>query len=240
MKVYAVGIGPGAPECITGEAAKAVKESDLVIGYSHTLEAMGGLLDGKETVPVTMASQEEAYQEALRRGRGTLLVPFAGDASFSESEVVDRLVDIFGDVTVVPGVSSVQAAAARARMPLDHARVITMHVTGDIEEKKLDMLKALIDGLGVVLVPRPWPSDPGRNFMPSEAARYLRLRGLDTDRTRARVYESLTFPGEAAFDGSVGMLEGREFSPLCVAVLGDPGPDSYMNYRWQWDPSGEA
>lgn len=235
MKVYAVGIGPGSRECMTGEAVSAVMESDLVIGYAHTLEALGELLDGKKTVTVTMSSQEEAYQEARRIGRGTLLVPFAGDASFSESEVVDRLVEIFGDVEVVPGVSSVQAAAARAGVPLDRARVITMHVTGDIEEKKLEMLKALIDGLGVVLVPRPWPSDPERNFMPSEAARYLRARGLDTSGIRARVYESLTLAGETAFDGTVKMLEGREFSALCVAVLGGPEPDSYMNYRWQWE-----
>lgn len=235
MKVYAVGIGPGSRECMTGEAVSAVMESDLVIGYAHTLEALGELLDGKKTVTVTMSSQEEAYQEARRIGRGTLLVPFAGDASFSESEVVDRLVEIFGDVEVVPGVSSVQAAAARAGVPLDRARVITMHVTGDIEEKKLEMLKALIDGLGVVLVPRPWPSDPEKNFMPSEAARYLRARGLDTSGIRARVYESLTLAGETAFDGTVKMLEGREFSALCVAVLGGPEPDSYMNYRWQWE-----
>ena len=235
MKVYAVGIGPGSRECMTGEAVSAVMESDLVIGYAHTLEAMGDLLEGKRTVTVTMSSQEEAYQEARRTESGTLLVPFAGDASFSESEVVDRLVEIFGDVKVVPGVSSVQAAAARAGVPLDRARVITMHVTGDIEEKKLEMLKALIDGLGVVLVPRPWPSDPQRNFMPSEAARYLRARGLDTSRIRARVYESLTLAGETVFDGTVKMLEGREFSALCVAVLGRPEPDSYMNYRWQWE-----
>ena len=235
MKVYAVGIGPGARECMTGEAVSAVMESDLVIGYAHTLGAISDLLGGKRVVTVTMADQEEAYQEARRAGRGTLLVPFAGDASFSESEVVDRLVEIFGEVTVVPGVSSVQAAAARAGVPLDRARVITMHVTGDIEEKKLEMLKALIDGLGVVLVPRPWPSDPERNFMPSEAARYLRARGLDTSGIRARVYESLTLAGETAFDGTVKMLEGREFSALCVAVLGGPEPDSYMNYRWQWE-----
>ena len=233
--MYAVGIGPGARECMTGEAVSAVMESDLVIGYAHTLGAIGDLLGGKRVVTVTMADQEEAYQEARRAGRGTLLVPFAGDASFSESEVVDRLVEIFGEVTVVPGVSSVQAAAARAGVPLDRARVITMHVTGDIEEKKLEMLKALIDGLGVVLVPRPWPSDPEKNFMPSEAARYLRRRGLDTGGIRARVYESLTLAGETAFDGTVKMLEGREFSALCVAVLGGPEPDSYMNYRWQWE-----
>ena len=235
MKVYAVGMGPGSRLCMTGEALEAVEKSDTVIGYAHTLKSMEGLLGGKRVVSVTMSDQEEAYQEARRRGTGTLLVPFAGDASFSESEVVDRLVEVFGDVEVVPGISSVQVAAARAGVPLDRARVITMHVTGDIEEKKIEMLKALIDGLGVILVPRPWPSDPGRNFMPSEAAAYLRRRGLDTSRTRARVYESLTLEGEAAFEGTAHMLEGREFSPLCVAVLGGPEPDSYMNYRWQWE-----
>jgi len=38
-------------------------------------------------------------------GDGVLVIPFTGDVNFSESEVVDRLVEIFGDVELVPGIS---------------------------------------------------------------------------------------------------------------------------------------
>lgn len=213
----------------------------MIAGYRHTLRAIGGLISGQEVVEVTMASQEEAYRRiAGSLGGRTLVVPFTGDASFSESEVVDRLAEVFGGVEVVPGISSVQVAAARALVPLDKAAVITMHVTPPIEGKKEEMLAALRAGRCVILVPRPWPGDPERNFMPSEAAAWLRGRGLDTGRIRARVYERLTTDEESAFDGSVADLEGREFSDMCVAVLGQAEPDSYMNYRWQWEGGGSG
>ena len=59
---------------------------------------------------------------------GFLVIPFTGDVNFSESEVVDRLVEIFGDVELVPGISSIQVAASKAQVPLDKSKVITMHV----------------------------------------------------------------------------------------------------------------
>ena len=70
-------------------------------------------------------------------------VPFTGDVNFSESEVVDRLLEIYGDdnVEIVPGVSSIQIASARSRVPLDKATIMTFHITGDIEEKKLELNK---------------------------------------------------------------------------------------------------
>ena len=42
------------------------------------------------------------------------MVPFTGDANFSESEVVDRLLEIFGDnnVEIIPGISSIQVASS--------------------------------------------------------------------------------------------------------------------------------
>ena len=89
-----------------------------------------------------------------------MVVPFTGDVNFSESEVVDRLIEIFGDVELVPGISSIQVAASKAQVPLDKSKVITMHVTASIEQKKLELQKALVDGYNVILIPRPWPNDP--------------------------------------------------------------------------------
>ena len=124
-KIYAVGVGPGSPEYVTEIARKTIQSSDIVIGYRYTLQTIRGLLGGKEVYEVTMNDQEETYQEVLRKlGDRTLLVPFTGDVNFSESEVVDRLIEIFGDVELIPGISSVQIAAAKARVPLDKSKVI--------------------------------------------------------------------------------------------------------------------
>lgn len=234
-KVYAVGVGPGSPKYVTRLVEEIVSESDIVIGYEYTLRTIGHLLEGKEVITVTMSDQEEAYREVLPRLEGkTAVIPFTGDVSFSESEVVDRLTELFGEVIIVPGISSVQVAAARAAVPLDKSRVITLHVTAPIEEKKLELVKAIIDGLSVVLVPRPWPRVPEKHFMPSEIARYLKRVGIDTSSLRAHVFEAITTDEETHFRGTADELEGREFSPLSIMVLGQAEPDSYMNYKWQW------
>jgi cobalt-precorrin-7 (C5)-methyltransferase len=164
-----------------------------------------------------------------------LVIPFTGDVNFSESEVVDRLIEIFGEVEIVPGISSIQVAASRAKVPLDKSKVITMHVTTPIEDKKLELQKALIDGFSVVLVPRPWPKQPDKHFMPSEIAFYLKENGFDTKKMKVHVFEAITTKNETSFVGVVKDLEEKEFSDLSVMVFNQTSLDSYMNYRWQWE-----
>ncbi len=234
-KVYAVGVGPGSPKYVTEIVSDIIKRCDIIIGYRHALHTVRDILVGKETYSVTMADQEEIYQKVLKSlGGRSLVVLFTGDVNFSESEVVDRLIELFGDIEIVPGISSIQVAAAKARVPLDKSRVITMHVTTPIEDKKIELQQALRNGQSVVLVPRPWPKRPDKHFMPSEIAAYLRECGFDTGSLRVHVYESLTTDDETNFVGHVRDLEGREFSDLSVIVFNQTKLDSYMNYKWQW------
>jgi cobalt-precorrin-7 (C5)-methyltransferase len=208
----------------------------VLIGYKYTLKTIEEFLDGKEVHEITMNNQEESYQQILPiLGGRTLVVPFTGDVNFSESEVVDRLIEIFGEVEVVPGISSIQVAAAKTRVPLDKSKVITLHVTTSIEEKKLELQKALIDGYSVILVPRPWPKQPDKHFMPSEIALYLKRNNFKTESMKVHVFESLTTDEETSFQGTVKDLEGREFSDLSVMVFNQTELDSYMNYKWQWE-----
>lgn len=212
-----------------------IRKCDVVIGYKYTLKTIEEFLSGKEVYEITMNNQEESYQNIQKNlGDRTLVVPFTGDVNFSESEVVDRLVEIFGDVKIVPGISSIQVAASMARVPLDKSKVITMHVTSSIEEKKLELQKSLIDGFSVVLVPRPWPKQPDKHFMPSEIAKYLKKNGFDTEKMRVHVYEALTTDQETVFEGTVRELEEKSFSDLSVMVFNQADLDSYMNYKWQW------
>jgi len=235
-KVYAVGVGPGSSKYVTGIVKEIVQNCDVVIGYKYTLKTIEDLIVGKEVYEITMNDQEDSYQKILPElGDRTLVIPFTGDVNFSESEVVDRLIEIFGDVEIIPGISSIQVAASRAKVPLDKSKVITMHVTTPIEDKKLELQKALIDGFSVVLVPRPWPKQPDKHFMPSEIAVYLREHNFDTEKMKVHVYEAITTENDTSFEGTVKELEGKEFSDLSVMVFNQVSLDSYMNYRWQWE-----
>ena len=131
---------------------------------------------------------------------------------------------------MVPGISSVQVAASRAQVPLDKSKVITMHITTSIEEKKLELQKAIIDDQNVILIPRPWPKDPQKHFMPSEVAFYLKKNGFDTSKISVYVFESLTNGKEQTFSGFVSDLEGKEFSDLSVMVISQTKPESYINF----------
>ena len=167
-KVYAVGVGPGSPRFVPEVIKDVVSKCDVVIGYGYTLKTIEGFLGGKQVIEVTMENQEDAYQKIAGEDNHTILIPFTGDVNFSESEVVDRLIEIFDVVEIIPGISSIQVAASKARVPIDKSRVITMHISTSIEEKKLELQKALIDGFSVILVPRPWPKIPEKHFMPSQ------------------------------------------------------------------------
>ena len=235
-KVYAVGVGPGSPKYVTEIVKEIIQNCDIVIGYKYTLKTIENLIEGKEIYEITMKDQEESYQKILPKlGNRILVIPFTGDVNFSESEVVDRLIEIFGKVEIIPGISSIQVAASRAQIPLDKSKVITMHVTTPIEDKKLELQKALIDGFSVVLVPRPWPNQPNKHFMASEIAVYLREHGFDTAKIKVHVFEAITTENETSFVGTVKDLEGKEFSDLSIMVFNQTSLDSYMNYRWQWE-----
>ena len=230
--VYAVGVGPGSPDYITKIVETIIQNSDVVVGYKYTLKTIEELLLGKEVYEITMNTQEEVYQKVQKNlGKKILVVPFTGDVNFSESEVVDRLIEIFRDIQIVPGISSIQVAASRAKVPLDKSKIITMHISTSIEREKIELQKALLDGFNVVLVPRPWPKDPSKHFMPSEIALYLKKNGFDTKKLKIHVFENLTTDKEAVFVGMVSELEKKEFSDLSVMVFDQSKLNSYISFN---------
>jgi cobalt-precorrin-7 (C5)-methyltransferase len=230
-KVFVVGVGPGSQDYITEIVRKIIVGADVVVGHKYTLDIISNLIQDKKVHIITMEDQEKTYQQIKNELEGEILVvPFTGDVNFSESEVVDRLIEIFGDVEIIPGISSIQVAASKAKIPLDKSKVITMHVTTSIEEKKLELQKAVVDGYNIILIPRPWPKDPKKHFMPSEIAFYLKKNGFDTSNIPVHVFESLTNGKEQTFTGSVQELEGKEFSDLSVMVISQTKPESYINF----------
>jgi precorrin-6y C5,15-methyltransferase (decarboxylating) CbiE subunit len=235
-KLFVVGVGPGSPKYLTEAAKEAIARSHYIIGYKYTLLTIEGIIDKsrQQVFQVTMKTQEGVYQNIYRKMKDGeyCTVPFTGDVNFSESEVIDRLLEIFGNenVEVIPGISSIQVAAAKAHVPTDKAFIVTFHVTDDIEQKKQEMLQAVRQGRSVILLPRPWPRDSSRHFMQSEIAKFLRKSGIDTTKLKVWVFEHLTTEKETTFRGTVVDLEGKEFSELSAMVLDQTKRQTYLNF----------
>ncbi|MGH9989426.1 MAG: precorrin-6y C5,15-methyltransferase (decarboxylating) subunit CbiE [Nitrososphaera sp.] len=235
-KLFVVGVGPGSPKYLTDAAKEAIAKSHYIVGYKYTLSTIEGIIDKsrQQVFQVTMQIQEDVYQDIYTKMKDGeyCTVPFTGDANFSESEVVDRLLEIFGsdNVEVIPGISSIQVAAAKAHVPTDKAFLVTFHVTDDIEQKKQEMLLAVRQGRSVILLPRPWPRDRSRHFMQSEIAKFLRKNGIDTTKLKVWVFEHLTTEKETTFRGMAVELEGKEFSDLSAMVVDQTKRQTYLNF----------
>ena len=237
-KLYIVGVGPGSKDYLTSYSIDIIKKSRFIIGYKYTLNTIKHLLDRSyhQIFEITMKSQEDVYLNVfnnLMNENDLCAVPFTGDANFSESEVVDRLLDLFGDnnVEIIPGISSIQIASAKSRVPLDKANIITFHVTGDIEEKKIDLIKSIIDKRSVILVPRPWPTDQSKNFMPAEISSYVREKGIDTSTIDVWVFENLTNnEKETMYKGKLDSLTNKKFNDLSVMVIDQNKRQTYLDF----------
>jgi len=235
-KLFVVGVGPGSSEYLTDIVKYKIIKSRYVAGYSYTLSIIRHLLDPtwQRISEVTMDSQDDIYKNVFDQ-MGTneyCTVPFTGDVNFSESEVIDRLLEIFGEdnVEMIPGISSIQVAASRSKVPLDKAAIFTFHITEDIEGRKEELLSAVRNKRSVILLPRPWPKSRERQFMESDIALFLRNNMLQTDNLDVWVFEFLTKGNERIFRGKVSELEERQFDPLSVMVIDQVKRRTYLEF----------
>ncbi len=127
-----VGIGPGGATMRTPEADAAVAAASDVIGYSLYIDLLGPAVQGKRRHDFDLGEEEARVSAALDlagEGRNVALV-CSGDAGIYAMaspafELIERLRDTKPEwarleVIVVPGVSALQTAAARAGAPLGH------------------------------------------------------------------------------------------------------------------------
>ena len=235
-KLFLVGVGPGSSSYLTDVVKEVIRKSKYLIGYKYTLSIIRDLIipNFHQVYEVTMKNQDETYNEVYKKMRENefCTIPFTGDVNFSESEVVDRLLEIFGNdkVELMPGISSIQVAASRAKVPLDKARVLTFHITEDIEEKKRELVEVIQDKKSVVLVPRPWNNNKKKNFMQSEIALYLKNEGIDTSKLIVWVFEFLTTTEERVFRGKLNELEDMDFSAMSVVVIDQVRRKTYLEF----------
>lgn len=125
-----IGIGPGDAASRTAAANAALRASSDVVGYGLYLDLLGPALAGKTRHEGSLGAEEERARKALdlaASGRSVALVS-SGDAGiYGLASLVFELMDREGRaewqriaIDVVPGISAMQAAAARLGAPLGH------------------------------------------------------------------------------------------------------------------------
>ncbi|GAB3438747.1 precorrin-3B C(17)-methyltransferase [Insolitispirillum peregrinum] len=125
-----VGIGPGSDGWRTPAVSAAVAGCSDLVGYGLYLDLLGPLTTGKARHQTDLGKEEERARKALdlaAEGRTVALV-CSGDAGiFALATLVFELLDHedradwrMVEVSVEPGVSAIQAAAARAGAPIGH------------------------------------------------------------------------------------------------------------------------
>ncbi len=125
-----VGIGPGADGWRTPEATAMLAEATDVVGYHLYLDLVADVVAGKTRHVSELAQEEDRVRRALdlaAEGRVVALV-CSGDAgiyalatlAFELMDREDRADWNRTDVRVTPGVSALQAAAARIGAPIGH------------------------------------------------------------------------------------------------------------------------
>jgi cobalt-precorrin 5A hydrolase / precorrin-3B C17-methyltransferase len=125
-----VGIGPGAAAGRTAEVDAALRAATDLVGYKLYLDLLGPLTQGKRLHGYALGAEEERVRIALdlaAQGREVALV-CSGDAGiYAMATLVYELIDRGNnadwarvEIRGLPGVSAMQAAAAKIGAPLGH------------------------------------------------------------------------------------------------------------------------
>ncbi|MFC4437206.1 MULTISPECIES: cobalt-precorrin-7 (C(5))-methyltransferase [Natrialbaceae] len=262
--VYAVGVGPGNLEYLTPRGERAIREADVVVGFTTVVEFVEDLTDA-DLLTCGYRDEAEALEEFGERvaaGESGTAVAM-GDPNHSGYQFVGKVQDAVEHgstspdsharqdagrrdassepsvagapedaveraapdrpVRIVPGISSLQMAASRARTPMEDAEFVTLHKSGDLAAD-MDRLASAVHDRHLLVLPRPY------DRMPGDVAAFLLENGAEPD-LEALVLEKLTHEDEEIHRFTLAELsehaggDGRAetpFSDLVVLAVRQP------------------
>ena len=131
-RLAVLGLGPGAPEWLTPQARQALERADVWVGYATYLDMAAALVPpqpSQRLMPSDNRVELERARDALDRaadGAHVAVVSSGDPGVFAMAAAVMEALEAEPErwagvaVEVLPGVSAMQAAAARIGAPLGH------------------------------------------------------------------------------------------------------------------------
>ncbi|MBF8436179.1 precorrin-6y C5,15-methyltransferase (decarboxylating) subunit CbiE [Halanaerobiaceae bacterium Z-7014] len=205
-KVNILGIGPGSKDYLLKITEEKIKEADVLIGSKRALSLFSDL--NKETMEIT--AQLQKIKEFIARNYQSkkIAVLVSGDPGlFSLMNYLKREFnkDIF---EVIPGISSLQLAAARLQMRWDDLEIVSLH-GHPISDDFINLVK---DEPKIVFL-------TDQNSSPDQIARILIENQIKNK--KAAVCEDLSYSSENITKGSLKEIAAQNYSDLNVMVIYD-------------------
>ena len=208
-KIYIIGIGPGASEYLTKKAIDTVKMSDYTVGSTRAIELFDDVQNKLAfNVKELLDTLEKGVQLAVDGNVVSILS--TGDPGFSG--VLNTVLRISDEkdfpkenIEVIPGISSLQLAAARCHIQWDNANVMTFHGRENID----DILPVINNGKKTIALPSRKVKD---------MAQFLLDNGVEKDR-KVTVCERLSYPDERIVNATLEDIANSEFTYMCIMVI---------------------
>lgn len=125
MKIYVIGLGPGSYENLTIRADKALRDSDVIIGYTVYVDLVKQYYPEKEFLQTAMTKEVErckmAFEEA-KKGKNVAMV-CSGDAGvYGMAGLMYQVGEEYPDISleIIPGITAALGGAAVLGAPLTH------------------------------------------------------------------------------------------------------------------------
>ena len=208
-KIYIIGIGPGASEYLTKKAIDTVKASDYTVGSTRAIELFDDVQNKIAFNVKELLDKLEEGVELACNGH-TVSILSTGDPGFSG--VLNTVLRISAEkgfpkesIEVIPGISSLQLAAARCHIQWDNANVMTFHGRENIE----DILPVINNGKTTIALPSRKVKD---------MAQFLIDNGVDENRDVV-VCERLSYPDERIVEANLKEIAQSEFTYMCIMVI---------------------
>ncbi len=204
-RLYVIGAGPGSKEMLTGEAASAINESELVWCAKRNCELVP---EAKRRSLTPFGAAMDEIEQALKQGRRVSALLSGDTGLYSLLPLLNKR---FGpeNIRVICGVSSVQALCARLGMSWQDAKIVSAH--GRALSKGALNHHARVNPKTIVLL-------DGENN-----PKWVHDTLLDGGLGGLKLYigEKLSYEDE-----SVGMYTDREYDSLSVALIENNAPKS--------------
>jgi cobalt-precorrin-7 (C5)-methyltransferase len=214
-KLNIVGVGPGSADYVTPAARKTVQQADVVIGAQRSLALFREDVKGA-TVVLTAKNLKDTLKDAAKTVQNGKNVVFlsTGDPGFSGllHTVLESGMFTPQQINVTPGVSSIQACAARLNISWDNARMFTFHEGKVSDEQKEKLVSASQCGRTILLLP------DARNFAPKDIAALLIETGANK-KTSTYICENITLENEKITQTTLDEVKEQTFGALCVMVI---------------------
>ena len=202
LRVNIVGIGPGNPDLLTGEARQAIAASNILLGDKRMLSAFA---DSSKTVYDTIKTSAIAEVAAKADpAKDVLAVLVSGDVGFFSlaKTISGKLPDC--ECVRYCGISSLVYFASKLQLSWDDAKIVSMH------GRDQNLVAAVAQNKKVF-------SLTGGDHSPQALCKQLCEHGL----VQVLVYvgENLSYPEEKITQGTAEEISALSFPSLSVMML---------------------